>query len=223
MAPNGPRGVHQGALPPHLVGGPKSPVEALHPTPTPVYAAPVEDGWTRTDDGATVAGRPARRWRDVKQAASILGTSSDAIRKRIARGTLPSRKLPDGSVQVRLDGPEDDQPGGGTVAGQASNEPPRRDELVENLQEQVRYLREVLNEERDARRRADTIIAQLTQANAFLARRVPELEAPSEQRESPQTAAEASGGAEQQPRPATEESQEAAEQRSGWWRRIFGG
>ena len=54
----------------------------------------------------------------------------------------------------------------------------RREELVESLQEQVRYLREVLNEERDARRRADTIIVQLTQANAFLARRVPELAPP---------------------------------------------
>ena len=152
----------------------------------------------------------------MKQAASILGTSSDAIRKRIARGTLPSRKLPDGSVQVRLDGPEDDQPGGGTGAGRASNEPPRRDELVENLQEQVRYLREVLNEERDARRRADTIIAQLTQANAFLARRVPELEA----RGPPQTADEAPEGSE--PRPATGGGQEAAERRS-WWRRLLDG
>jgi hypothetical protein len=47
-------------------------------------------------------------------------------------------------------------------------------------------------EEREARRRADTIIAQLTQANATLAGRVPEIEtaaAPEPQR-SPETASE---------------------------------
>ncbi len=41
---------------------------------------------------------------------------------------------------------------------------------------------------RESRRRADTIIAQLTQANSALAWRLPELEAPSEPRYAPQTA-----------------------------------
>ena len=179
----------------------------------------MDGGGTGADGGWTRAGR----WLDVKQAASVLGASSDAIRKRIARGTLPSRKLPDGSVQVRLDGSEDDQPGGGTGAGRASDERPaedRRAELVESLQEQVRYLREVLNEERDARRRADTIIAQLTQANAFLARRVPELEAPQEPREAPQAPAEEPEGGE--PRPSDGGAQEGSERRS-WFMRFFFG
>ena len=187
----------------------------------------MEDGWTRTDDDATVAGRPAGRWLDVKQAAEELGISSDAVRKRIARGTLRSGKGEDGSVRVWLDGADEsrdgDPPGGWTGAGRASDERPaedRRAELVESLQEQVRYLREVLNEERDARRRADTIIAQLTQANAFLARRVPELEAPQEPREAPQAPAEEPEGGE--PRPSDGGAQEGSERRS-WFMRFFFG
>ena len=181
----------------------------------------MEDGWTRADNGATGAGQPAGRWMDVKDAAAILGISSDAIRKRVARATIPSRKLPDGPVQVRLDRPDDDQPRGGTEAGHAPSDESRRDEMVESLHEQVRYLREILNEERDARRRADTIIAQLTQANAFLARRVPELEGPQKPREAPQTAAEAPEGV-VEPDPATGGAQDGTERRSSWWRRFFG-
>ena len=45
----------------------------------------------------------------------------------------------------------------------------------------VSYLREILREEQDTRRRADAIIVQLTRANAGLATLVPELEAPSEE------------------------------------------
>ena len=49
------------------------------------------------------------------------------------------------------------------------------------MRSRIRSLEDQLAEERDARRRkADTIIAQLTQANAALAARVPELEASSE-------------------------------------------
>jgi hypothetical protein len=50
----------------------------------------------------------------------------------------------------------------------------KADKLAAELREQVRYLREMLGEERDARRKADTIIVQLTQANAALTARVSE-------------------------------------------------
>jgi Tfp pilus assembly protein PilN len=97
------------------------------------------------------------------------------------------------------------------------------------------------------RRRADTIIAQLTQANAALAARVPELEAAQERPGAPEAAAQEPERAE--PRPATEEAQtttehpqaqrptEGVEHEAGalrewtgdvegrrpWWRRMFGG
>jgi hypothetical protein len=110
----------------------------------------------------------AGRWVDVGKASRELGISSDAVRKRIARGSLRSERQ-NGSVLVWLDE-------GWTEAGreaQVDGGP-----LVEDLREQVQYLRSILDEEREARRRADMIIAQLTQANAALAAKVPELEAP---------------------------------------------
>ena len=63
-----------------------------------------------------------------------------------------------------------------------------RDELLASKDRIISILENQLSEEREARRRADTIIAQVTQANATLAARVPELEAaqePSEHAEEP--------------------------------------
>lgn len=155
----------------------------------------------------------AGRWLDVNSAAEELGLSTDAVRKRISRGSLRSDRQ-DGTVRVWLDD-------GGTEAGhQAHGE---AGALIEVLREQAEYLREQLDQERAARteerRRHDTIIAQLTQANAALASRVPELEAPQRYPEAPET---------------VEEEQERAELRSDaagaqeavqrpWWRRVFGG
>ncbi len=90
--------------------------------------------------------------------------------------------------------------------------------LVEDLREQVRYLRSALSEEREARRRADTIIAQLTQSNAALTQRMPELEASRQQEEAPQ---EPLGG----PKSAGEK-QKSGDVQEGterpWWRRMLG-
>ena len=122
----------------------------------------------------------AGRWLDVNSAAEELGVSTDAVRKRISRGTLRSDRK-DGTVRVWLDD-------GGTEAGREAQVDGGA--LVEVLREQAEYLREQLAEEREARRRADTIIAQLTQANAALAARVPELEAPQEATDAPETVEE---------------------------------
>jgi hypothetical protein len=113
----------------------------------------------------------AGRWVDVGEAARGLGISTDAVRKRISRGSLRSERQ-DGAVVVWLDS---DGTGESDALKYSAHE-----EMIEELREQVRYLRSSLQEERDARRRADTIIAQLTQANATLAARIPELEAPQE-------------------------------------------
>ena len=152
----------------------------------------------------------AGRWLDVNSAAEELGLSTDAVRKRISRGSLRSDRQ-DGSVLVWLDG-------GGTEAGhQAQGE---AGELIEILREQAEYLREQLDQERAARteerRRHDTIIAQLTQANAALASRVPELEAPRAQEEASGTAEERA-----ETEPATGGTHEGIQR--PWWRRLFVG
>ena len=150
----------------------------------------------------------AGRWLDVGEAAHELGISTDAVRKRISRGSLRSDKA-NGHVRVWLDV-------GGTEAGREAQVD--GEALVEVLQEHISDLRVQLEAEREARRRADTIIAQLTQANAALAAKVPELEAAESREESAEGAAEAPERAE--PHSATVESQEGV--RRPWWRRMFG-
>jgi hypothetical protein len=59
--------------------------------------------------------------------------------------------------------------------------------LISAKDETISVLSEQLESERQARRRADTIIAQFTQANTALAARVPELGAPQESPEATDT------------------------------------
>jgi hypothetical protein len=158
----------------------------------------------------------AGRWVDVAEAARELGISTDAVRKRIARGSLESDR-PNGNVLVWLDDC-------GTEAGredQVDGGP-----LVESLRNQVAYLREIVATRDEEIRRRDVIISQLTQ-------RIPEIEpprvpaqdpAPPESRQeppkSPGTPPEASA-----PTDAVGEAQEGAErpEQRSWWRRMFGG
>lgn len=110
----------------------------------------------------------AGRWLDVQSAAQELGISTDAVRKRMQRGSLSSDER-DGRRVAWLDD-------GATAAGREP-EVEGSEKLVGELRDQVAYLRSQLDQEREARRRADHIIANLTQANASLAARIPELEA----------------------------------------------
>jgi hypothetical protein len=150
----------------------------------------------------------AGRWLDVGEAAQELGISTDAVRKRIARGSLRSDRE-NGHVRVWLDD-------GGTEAGREVQV--ESGALVEVLQDHITDLRVQLEAEREARRRADTIIAQLTQANAALAARVPELEAAESHEETAEGAAEETERAE--PHSNAGEAQEGAQR--PWWRRMFG-
>ena len=144
----------------------------------------------------------------LKEAAEILGTSKEAVRKRVSRGTLASEVGEDGRRYVYLDAGGDGDPEGfDNVQGVDGLD--SRDELVTQLRDEVAAWRE-------AARRKDTIIMSLTQANSTLAARVPELEAPSEPRESPQTAS---------PRPdrsTTGYPDEGGAQEPSWWRKLFG-
>jgi hypothetical protein len=149
----------------------------------------------------------------VDAAARHLGLTVDAIRKRVQRGQIAYDKDEAGRVRIILDEGETIQDEGPDTTGQGAGAVA---ELVEELRDRVHYLERVLEDEREARteerRRHDTLMAQLMQ-------RIPELEASSEARESPETVEEEPERTE--PRPATVESREGVQR--PWWRRIFGG
>jgi len=132
----------------------------------------------------------------VAQAAARLGISEGAVRSRIKRGTLRTDKE-GGTVFVLL--------GDGTSqANQTTNTgvPGDQSALIASLQDQVSYLREQLDAEREARteehRRHDTVLAQLSAANAEQARTIRALEAPQEPPEDAETVEEAPDRAEAQ-------------------------
>jgi hypothetical protein len=149
----------------------------------------------------------------VSEAARILGIKEESVRKRVSRGKLRADKDEDGRLLVYLDSTQ-------TVRDEYTDESVTdRDALLASKDRIISILENQLSEEREARRRADTIIAQLSQANAALAARVPQLEAPQEPSEAAETADEQQGS---EPHFATVESQEPV-QRRPWWRRIMGG
>ncbi len=174
-------------------------------------------GEDRSSEAAT------RRQRvTVAQASEILGVTVEAVRGRIKRGTLDHERH-SGTVYVLLDAdqtptglqPDDDQT-------TDQSRPAGRGEIEDELRDRIRYLERQVEEERDARRRADLLLSQLMD-------RVPQLEAPSEARESP-----VSPGPGDTPTPPPGEAHVAAErlqtssspaggERPPWWRRILGG
>ncbi len=190
------------------------------------------------DDGAADKPATGRRRVGVHEAASILGLTVEAIRGRIKRGTIDHErdgervfvlvdtdKPPTGHSQSS-DGPSD----------QPTDQNPAEDvharELVEQMRDQIDDLRRRLDQAEEARRRADTIIMQLTQTNATLAARVPELEAAPAQ-ETPQATETGPEGA--SPRSGMVGAQEGAQEHSNlferpteetarrpWWVRVFG-
>lgn len=148
----------------------------------------------------------AGRWVALPEGAEVLGVSAEAVRKRASRGTLESRKGEDGRVYVRVDD-------GRTTGGQAS-----RGEPVEELRDRVRFLERALETEQEGRRRADTIIAQLSQATTEQARTIRAIETPDTTSEATRTQDDQSGTPEGS---STRESGESVSR--PWWRRLLGG
>ena len=157
----------------------------------------------------------------IQEAAQRLGVKEDAVRKRIQRGSMRHEKAEDGRVYVWVDATQDatqDEP----ERSRDEYRDTTQDERVEDLREQVAYLRRQLDEEREARRRADTILVQLSAANAEQARTIRAIEASAS--EEPPEAAETVEEApeEASPRPAAGGGASQTTRRS-WWRRVFGG
>jgi hypothetical protein len=131
-----------------------------------------------------------------QHAAELLGISVEAVRQRIRRGTLRSEKDKDGSVWVYLDE---------SVRDTDSVQTADQTIYTTHLENEISYLRQQLEQANERDREQRRIIAALTQ-------RIPELEAPSEARESPETVTE-----------RTEEVERQPEEPVPWWRRIFSG
>jgi excisionase family DNA binding protein len=133
-------------------------------------------------EGMTEKDTPRSKQYTVPEAAKVLGIGTDAVRKRIARGTMPHEKDDDGRVYVYLDTGHDE--------GHDSQQP--SPELVESLREQIGYLQGVIatrDEELRTRaeelRRRDQDLERRDRIIAALTERIPQaLEPPSEARES---------------------------------------
>ena len=149
-------------------------------------------------------------WITVANAARILGVSKQAIRQRIYRNTISHRKDEEGTVFVRITGPNPDTNGESYGEHTAYTEDANR-ELLDELRDRVGFLERQLDTEQAASAELRRIVAGLVQ-------RVPELEPPREPRESPQATAPEGPpeGVEEVPPPKEEKS-------ISWWRRkIFG-
>ena len=144
----------------------------------------------------------------VAAAATYLGVTEDAVRKRIHRGRIRYDKDPDGryfvypaSLEQDYRRPDTTDTGRDTV----------HDLLIQRLDSEVAYLRERLAEADERDREQRRIIAGLTA-------RIPELPSPSsEAPESSVTDAEPVQGKGTPPEPQT------TPERVPWWRRVFGG
>ena len=159
------------------------------------------------EDRTSATGADRRRL-TVPQAAEALGVTVDAVRGRIRRGNLDAEHDA-GGVYVWIDVSE----AAGSRGPSATSQRPSDDQSarVEDLREQVDYLRGQLTEANERDRENRRIIAALTQ-------RIPAIEAPTDERESPQTVEEEPERAESHS--AAGGTQEPVQR--PWWRRVFG-
>src|SRR5215212_9140829 len=118
---------------------------------------------------------------NLKEAAEVLGSTSEAIRKRAKRGTIPSETGDDGMLYVwvddRVDGTRDEgshqvdgrvdgngngvSDGSDRVDNRVDDHLPDiyRDLLLDRMGSEIDHLREQLQEEREANRENRRIIA----------------------------------------------------------------
>ena len=178
----------------------------------------------------------------VAEAARLLGTSAEAVRMRVKRGSLRSTKIKN-TVYVLLSSeqtrPNQDQTRGvGSAAAnqtsdQTTNQTDDRTVLLESLRSQVEFLQEELKRREEVHveenRRKDTIIAQLTQRILELE---PAKEATQEPREGHVTASESPTASREEWSlghdegetygTSAQEAEDSLQRRSSWWRRFFG-
>ena len=161
--------------------------------------------------GEDPTGQPSRARVSVQEAAEHLGTTVDAIRKRVQRDTIAHEKDADGRVWILLDIDRTRHATDQDAAGQRQDG--ESGPLISEMRGRIEDLREQLDAERQAHAEARRIIAGLVE-------RIPAIEAPQEASEASETVEEEPERAEQ-PHSATGGAQEGTQR--PWWRRMFGG
>jgi hypothetical protein len=143
----------------------------------------------------------------VQEAAEVLGTSVDAVRGRIRRGTLDSLKV-DGVVYVLLDSTNQERQSDKTTtdADEKRQQTGDQSELVAELRGQIDWLRREVE-------RKDTILMQMAQ-------RIPELEPAREEPREPQEVPVSSS--EETDKGRADPEQKEPTQRRSFWRQFFG-
>jgi hypothetical protein len=118
-----------------------------------------------------------RRRVDLKEAAEVLGSTTEALRKRAKRGTLDSETGEDGKLYVWVDDRVAGRDGrvDSRVDGRVDDpDDDRREELIDRMASEIDWLRREVE-------RKDTLLMSLMQ-------RIPELEAPPEASPEPREA-----------------------------------
>jgi hypothetical protein len=143
----------------------------------------------------------ARQRVTVDQAATILGISTDAVRKRARRGTLESEKDANGTVYVWVDGGAPDGVPGGLYLTQAH---------LDSLESQIEYLQQII-ETRDRE------LAEMRRLLAGALERIPELPPPQGSSQEP-----VNGPVTPSEEPSKGETpEERKTAKTPWWRRLF--
>ena len=160
-------------------------------------------GQHRQDQPGHSSGRRA----SVREAAELLGTTVDAIRKRVQRRTIPYEKGPDGRVWILLDSVQD------ATGHRQDTDRTQSDSaaLMSEMHARIQFLEDELQ-------RKDAILLNMTEAMKALSPPSEAQEAPPDERDSPGTVEEEPERAE--PRPDARGAQEGV--RRPWWRRMFG-
>lgn len=138
----------------------------------------------------------------VTEAAGRLGLTQDAVRKRVARGTIQHDKDQDGRIYVYVS-PSDTS---SKTDQDTVQDEPERDRYIASLEDQIGFLRRELE-------RKDAILLRM-------AERIPELEPAREPQNQAESFPEDLGRGDMPPTPP--EPEKATERRS-WWRRWLGG
>jgi hypothetical protein len=165
------------------------------------YAKVQHGGVGEDRTGATGADR---RRLTVPQAAEALGVTVDAVRGRIRRGKLEAERDDTGTVYVWVEASPQDSRGPSATRQRPSSDQAGR---IEDLRDEVAYLREQLQQANERDRENRRIIAALTS-------RIPAIEAPQEAPGNTETAEEPPEGS-QSPGPMPQALRRAYGARGG--------